>query len=87
MCLKKLIKHFSSNEERYDRLKYERVCIVTINHSNSLTCSCGYVCRFLRPCAHVCSVIEKKKYMHTYYFMFAGIKNSIIIINQVLGEK
>ena len=55
------MKYFSSNQERHDMLKYERVRIVTINHGNSLTCSYGYVYRYLRPCAQVCSVIEINK--------------------------
>ena len=38
--------------------RFIRVRVVTLTHSNHLTCDCGYPKRMLMPCVHICCIVE-----------------------------
>ena len=73
VCYKDFSPHLScSNKERNEGLennpykpitKFQRVREVSITNDNFMTCSCGYIQRWLMPCMHICSIISDKKYL------------------------
>jgi len=50
------------NEDIANNIKFDRVRIVLLDDNQFMSCSCGYVQRYLIPCCHVCAVLEDIKY-------------------------
>ena len=44
------------------KIKFDRVRNVIIDADQFMTCSCGYIQRFLLTCCHVCAVLKELKY-------------------------
>ena len=51
-------------DERHDecKVRFDRVRIVSIDVNGFMSCSCGYVQRFLLPCRHICAVLDNIQY-------------------------
>ena len=48
--------------------KYNRVRVVSIDNDGFITCSCGYVQRYLCPCRHVCCVLDREEFIRAELF-------------------
>ena len=50
------------------KIKFDRVRHAIIDANQFMTCSCGYIQRFILPCCHVCAVLKELKYYEPSLF-------------------
>ena len=56
------------NTDNASKIKFDRVRTVLIDANQFMTCSCGYIQRFLLPCCHVCAVLKDLRYYEPSLF-------------------
>ena len=49
--------------DQSQKLHYNRVHRVTLDHELNMSCNCGYIQRYLMPCPHMCLVIDNVEYL------------------------
>ena len=49
--------------DQSQKLYYDRVRRVTLDPELNMSCSCGYIQRYLMPCPHMCAVVDHPEYM------------------------
>ena len=57
-------------------LRFVRVRTVCVVKSKFLTCSCGYVQRYLAPCSHIMAVLHDRQYVQPSLFHVRWLKLS-----------
>ena len=53
----------SPSLDQSQKLYYDRVRRVTIDNKLYMFCDCGYIQRYLMPCAHMCDVIKNLEFL------------------------